>query len=198
MKNFVNLLPEEYRRRRLIRRRLLQWTLVWGAVVAGALPLWALRSARLIAQQQELRHRQAAYAPTKRMLREIPQMQNEMRELSQRDEIVRQLSDTHPPLAALGMISEAAAAAKGGVRVFQLIADRPPTRPTSGEEKSEAVAEKPSMITIQGTGVDNTAVARFVANLRQTQAFRRVDLKSSVRGRLAISDVQRFVVECEF
>jgi hypothetical protein len=198
MKNFVNLLPEEYRRQRLLRRRLLQWTLVWSTVVAGAMPLWGLRSQQLATEQLELRHRQSAYAPTKRMLGEIPRMQNEMRELSQRDEMVRQLGDAHPMLSALGMISQAAASAKGGVRVFQLIADRPPTATIVSDDKTQPSDPKPSLITIQGTSADNSAVARFVANLRQTQAFRRVDLKSSVRGRLAISDVQRFVVECEY
>jgi hypothetical protein len=200
MKNYANLLPEDYRRGRLVRRRLVQWAIVWSVVVATALPLWAIQTHRLTSERNTLRERRAVYAPTKRMLAEIPRMQGEMKELSQRDEMVRHLTDDRPPLAALGMISHAAASCDGKVRIFQLIVERPPT-PTklAGDAaKAELLAAKPSLLTLQGTGIDNQSIARFVVHLRQTQAFQRVDLKSSVRGRLALSDVQRFVVECEF
>ena len=200
MKNYANLLPEDYRRRRLVRRRVLQWVLVAGVVMAAALPLWAVQTQRLLSEQEMLHARRKVYAPTKAMLVEIPRMHSEMKELSQRDVMVRKLTDDRPPLAALGMISQAAASCKGQVRVFQMIVDRPPTQPAAdGEaEAAKSPASKPSLITLQGTGIDNPSVARFVVNLRQTQAFQRVDLKSSVRGRMALSDVQRFVVECEF
>ena len=199
MKHYANLLPEDYRRRRLLRRRVLQWALVWGIAMAAALPLWGVQTQRLLSDQQQLRQRRETYEPTKAMLLEIPRMQSEMQELSQRDVMVRKFTDDHPPLAALGMVSQAAASCTGKVRIFQLIVDRPPTS-TAAESKDAAQAPvaKPSMVTLQGTGVDNQSVAKFVVNLRQSQAFHRVDLKSSVRGRLALSDVQRFVVECEF
>jgi hypothetical protein len=200
MKNYANLLPEDYRRRRLMRRRVLQWALVWGIAMAAALPLWGVQTQRLLSEQQQLRERRGTYEPTKTMLLEIPRMQSEMQELSQRDVMVRKFTDDHPPLAALGMVSQAAASCNGKVRIFQMIVDRPPT--STAAETNDAAAQvpaaKPSMLTLQGTGVDNQSVAKFVVNLRQTQAFQRVDLKSSVRGRLALSDVQRFVVECEF
>lgn len=200
MKTYANLLPEDYRRRRLVRRRLVQWAMVWAIVAAAALPLWGVQSQRLTSEQETLRQKREQYAPTKAMLVEIPRMQSEMRELSQRDEMVRQLSDDRPPLAALGMVSQAAANCDGKIRVFQLIVDRPPTQPASNKPDAppQSSPSKPSLLTLQGTGVDNQAVARFVVFLRQTKAFHRVDLKSSVRGRMALSDVQRFVVECEF
>src|SRR5690349_8106232 len=106
MKNYANLLPEDYRRRRLTRRRVLQWALVWGVAMAAALPLWGVQTQRLLSEQQQLRERREAYAPTKAMLGEIPRMQGEMQELSQRDVMVRKFSDDHPPLAALGMVSQ--------------------------------------------------------------------------------------------
>jgi hypothetical protein len=200
LKNYANLLPEEYRRRRLVRRRLIQWTLVWSAVLMAALPLWGWQSHHLSLKQEQLRQRHEVYAPTNKMIRDIPRMRSEMRELSQRDDMVRKLGDDCPPLAALGMVSQAAANSGGKVRIFQLIVDRPPTQSGHLETKEaqQTSIDKPSLLTLQGTGVDNQSVARFVVNLRQTRAFHRVDLKSSVRGRLALSDVQRFVVECEF
>jgi hypothetical protein len=202
MKNYANLLPEDYRRKRLLRRRVLQWALVWGITMAAALPLWGVQTQRLLSEQQQLRERRDQYAPTQAMLLEIPRMQSEMQELSQRDVMVKKFTDDHPPLTALGMVSQAAASCNGKVRIFQLIVERPPTSTaaeTADKPDAATVAPtKPSMLTLQGTGVDNQSVAKFVVNLRQSQMFHRVDLKSSVRGRMALSDVQRFVVECEF
>lgn len=197
-KNYANLLPEDYRRRRLVRRRLLQWIMISLVVVVGCVSTLIVRGGQLSRLQRAVAERRRVYAPTKTMLAEIPRMEYEMQELSRRDGMVAKLRDPRPPLTAIGMVSQSAARCKGGVRVLQLIVERPETTPPPLDGDAAEDKVKSGLITIQGTGADNPAVAQFVASLRRTQAFRRVDLKSSVRGRFALSDVQRFVVECEF
>ena len=53
-------------------------------------------------------------------------------------------------------------------------------------------------VTLQGIGVNNLAVARFVVALRETKAFDRVELKSSAETGSADSPACSYLVECSY
>ena len=51
---------------------------------------------------------------------------------------------------------------------------------------------------LEGLGIDDLAVARFVAGLRESNVFETVALKSSARVDSLPGECRRFSVECEF
>ena len=51
---------------------------------------------------------------------------------------------------------------------------------------------------LDGLGVDDLAVARFVAGLRESNVFETVALKASTRVDSLPGECRRFSVECEF
>jgi hypothetical protein len=188
MKNHVNLIPTNYRRRRLIRRRLWQWCVIWSAVALGC---WGAAWAKQVGYQNvasTLSQRRAAYEPVKLLNKRTREIRENIHELNQRETMVDQLRDLRPPLVGLGIVSRCAKACDGRVQIQSMTIDR----------KRKAAPTSVGMLILNGRGINNASVAQFVAALRVTKAFDRIELKSSVRRGPAGREVQQFLVHCEY
>lgn len=208
MKRSVNLLSWNYRRRQLIRRRLLQWgatAAVLGSVAAGGL-------AAALVQQAEVRQivadLEAQYAPIAELTRQLTDGRKTLRQWEDRRKTAAALEETRPTLTLLGLVSRCARACEGRLRIDQLAlqpvqaasaADRRKSSPAT-QQAPEAPGSKntPSAtVTIKGEALDNLAVAQFVASLRETRAFEKVELKSTFQAGRETA-VRSYLVECTY
>ncbi len=208
MKRSVNLLSWNYRRRQLIRRRLLQWSAaaaVLGSVAAG----WV---AAALVQQAEVRQivadLEAQYAPIAELTRQLTEARKTLRQWEDRRKAAAALEETRPALTLLGLVSRCARACQGRLRIDQLAlqplqavpgADRRKSSPGS-QQALEATGSNNSpsaTVTIKGQALDNLAVAQFVASLRETRAFEKVELKSTAQA-ASETAVRSYLVECTY
>ncbi len=208
MKRSVNLLSWNYRRRQLIRRRLLQWSAaaaVLGSVAAG----WV---AAALVQQAEVRqivaHLEAQYAPIAELTRQLTEGRKTLRQWEDRRKAAAALEETRPALTLLGLVTRCARACQGRLRIDQLAlqplqavpgTDRRKSSPAT-QQAPEATGSKSSpsaTVTIKGQALDNLAVAQFVASLRETRAFEKVELKSTAQA-ASETAVRSYLVECTY
>jgi hypothetical protein len=196
MTAYVNLLPLSYRRRRFAARRLRQWLVAWGGVAAGCIVVWWWSAASLQSAAAARDKRITEYAPILALAEDTQRMEREIKELEVREAMLAELHEEHPPLAGLGYVSNSARLCEGRIRV-QRMALEGRSAPVKGIGKG-APRDANSSIVVEGTGLDNLAVARFVLALKECEAFQAVELKSSVETRISNEMVRRFVIECEY
>jgi hypothetical protein len=203
MTTHLNLLPIGFLRARLVRRRLALWSPVWAAIAAlGAVNWWSSYT-QCDAAARALEARERRYAPVQRMLAEISATRTRIEELNNRETMLGELSEPRPPLSGLALVGGGVAECQGRVRVNRFFLERRAGAAAPVGKRSVPVAQEPasagrSMLTLEGTGVDNVAVATFVEALRETEAFTRVELKSTNRSGEDAGAVRQFVVTCEY
>lgn len=191
MKRYVNMLPTRYRRAKLVRRRLLAWSLVWTGVVVIYAGLWGSRHADRRALGQVVDQRREASRPVNDLIAQARDLRTQIDKLEKREALVDSLRDDRPSLTAVGLVSDGARRCDGTVRVERLLLER-------GQHPSRTGTAGPSRLTIEGMGLDNLAVAKFIVMLRQSHAFQNVELKSSTRSGGDLDEIRRFVLECEY
>lgn len=206
MKRFVNLLPWTYRRQQLARRRLLQWAAVWALL----LPLAAAGLGAALLRRAELRQRgadlEAQYAPVAELARQLTEGRKTLRQWEDRRKAAAALEETRPALTLLGLVSRCARACEGRLRIDKLSlqprqapsASEPPKTPLGrpGPQTSRVAGRPSATVAIQGQALDNLAVAQFVAHLRETRAFERVELKSTAQQPGGQTQLCAYLVEC--
>ena len=208
MKTFVNLLPLEYRRRQLVRCRLVQWSVVWALCVLLAAGVWwgkqcRHRSARYAAEAAE-----RAYLPLKKLLGESDAMRTELEQLHAKGTILRQLCDDRPIVTLIGVVSQGVHQCAGRLAVQKLSFERREEQIPTGAVKSAARNKEPgqspsqetvpwAVVALEGEALDNIAVATFVVSLRDTALFRSVELKSSVSKKSTDGEFRSYSLECE-
>ena len=189
MKKHVNLLPMAYRRRQLILRRAKQWTLIWlVAMTAAGTLYWAqyTRSHRARSRLESLRRE---YAPVKQMADEVESLKAKIDELRSRESIVLSLADEQSMLTLVGLLSRATKSCDGKLCIQRMQLDR--RQDSSGDQFVK-------VLQLDGIATDNHLVARFAAALRDTEAFQRVELKSSGRRVADNTEGQAYSLECVF
>ncbi len=209
MKTFVNLLSLEYRRKELLRRRLLQWSLVWTLCAAAGVGLWWLAQSRYRASLGALEGAEQAYTPLEKLVRQTQAMQEELEQHSTKGTILSQLRDERPLLTVIGVVSQAARRCDGRLVVHDLSFQRhnQPAQ-TRDKDKAKGAEEEPeektaevkapwASVTLKGEALDNLAVATFVVSLRDSGLFRRVELKSSVGNKSSKPELRSYVLECD-
>lgn len=209
MKRFVNLLPWKHRRRQLIRRRLLQWAAVWAVLVAlgaGWVGTGLIQRAEVHERVAEL---EAEYAPVGELTRQLTEARKTLRQWQERRDAVAALEETRPALTLLGLVSRCAQACQGRLRIDKLSLQPHQATPAAeaskhaspgrpGAQAPRAPSGPSATVTIHGQALDNLAVAQFVANLRETRAFERVELKSTAEQPGGQAAVRSYQVECAF
>lgn len=196
MKTHVNLLPWKYRLVTAIRARAVQWSLVGlatAAVLAGA---WLLKNSEhdaLLATTGRLEER---LRPISRLGRETGALKAKLALISQKQQVLAELESNRPALTLLGLVGASAKKCAGEIRVERL--SLKPLKSSETAATGPSVAKGPMAVTLQGIGVNNLAVARFVVALRETKAFDRVELKSSAETGSADSPACSYLVECSY
>ena len=190
MKTYINLLPGDYRRRTLIRRRVAQWSIAWGLGLTATISIGSAQYQRYQDAQHVMMAHERAYAPLQFLKDETAKTQKQLAALGTQESILEQLHDDRPPLAVVGLVSRSARQCEGRIRVDQLLVKH--DLKTSKNDKA------PGTLSLRGTGLDNLAVAKFVVALRSTGAFAQVDLKSSVGSKVEADQERAFLVECQY
>ncbi len=193
MTTFLNMLPQGFHRRRLMVRRLRQWTCVWGIAMTLAIAFsWGQHrdyqalNARLIGLEND-------YAPIKKLQTELISNRKELAEIHHRETLALQLSDRRSMLTLLGLVTQAARSCDGEVSIRQLSLGE-------GHRRSSPRYGRPALstLTIDGLGKSNLSVARFAAALRMTNAFCQVQLKSTAQKQGGLMSVRSYCLECTF
>ncbi|HEX5471336.1 MAG TPA: PilN domain-containing protein [Lacipirellulaceae bacterium] len=193
MKTTVNLLPQSFRRQQMLRKRMTQWASIIALMLLTG---WAwhwneMREYRHISQQLETLSRE--HAPTQKMLKQIIQMRQQLVELQQQEDVVKELDGQRNALTLLGVVSDTARKTKGRLRVAKLELDN-----FQGSDVGDANATKPPELILNGESLDNPAVAELLDGLQKSGIFSRVELLTlKQRGEKAAS-LRDYVVRCEF
>ena len=189
MKNSINLLPVHIRRRQIIWHICKSWFFLYcftSMLLAGAAWwTWNKHSEQKIALQTY----QLQYAPIKRLEAESRSFVTETQSMQEREKLALQLSNQRSLLSLLGQLSIAAGNCYGNVNInhLSLISDV-----ETIEQKSE------SKLTLTGIGVDDVAIAQFVAELRDCQMFDHVQLTSSGSTIVEDRESKIYTLECRY
>jgi Tfp pilus assembly protein PilN len=201
MKTSLNVLPYTLRRRQLVRVRLLQWCLIWGTVTAAAGGvLYMAKYVPYQARLAELQARERKYAPLNKLKTELDAMRAELDDLQKREALAMSLADDVPDLTLLGVISRAARQSDGKVYIERLSLGRETTPQSTAPDEPGASAgrKRGGVLKLNGAGLDNLSVARFVAALRDCEVFDKVELKSTGIQTAAGAGARSYLVECVF
>ncbi len=195
MKTAINLLPPVYRRQRLVRRRIIQWSIVLVAALS------AIGAARWYKHHEyhALERQLAAVAregrPAQTMLSEITQMRSQIGKLQHHQTIAQELEQQRQVLALLGAVSNAAQRTAGRLRVVDChVVDLQATE--VAENRSDG-AIHPGTVTLVGVALDSPTVAEFHDGLLRSGLFADVQLIKSnerIQGGPALYDYE---VRCE-
>lgn len=211
MKNCVNLLPWKYRKARVLRLRLAQWSALWAATALAMLGAYFVESARWRTTGERLDALQEQHRPVARLGHQIASLQGRQKELSWRESILRRLDDPRPALTLLALVSQSAAQCSGGLRVEKLslrvAAEGPKTTAQKDAAAGSAAAApaspaagcpRPGSVSIKGVALDNRAAARFALELQQTKAFDRVELKEALEQTVEGKHLCSYLVDCVY
>jgi hypothetical protein len=204
MKNHINLLPFEFRRRQLIRARVGQSCVVAGsAVIAIAVVLWS-QHVSLRALRGEATRLDLQCEPLRQTTLENSRIEQRVQELTNRQSLLSEIESTQKTLSLIGIVSRSAR--RGGSRVqvrqfsvqrIRSVSNNPPAASIKEDVKSENDAQHPQMkLTLSGVAMDDLAVAKFVVALREDGVFNVVELKSSLEGGAGDHMFRQYQIEC--
>ena len=205
----TNLLPLDFRRRLLVKIRLLQWSFVWGLSLIAFAALWAATSVDRQAQTRQLQTLERQCDPLRKMNADNKRVRARLAELEQRQSLLADLDTVQYPLLLIGIVSRGThhSHARVQVRDFSLapVALLSPKSTKSANQvkkKNEKQAEENvsarMRLTLKGIALDDLAVAQFIVALRDTGVFNAVELKSSLVTQLAGGQAREYFVECTY
>lgn len=207
MSDHLNLLPPVVRRRNLFWLRLRQWGVVWAVAVSLSVVGTVVQTSRIAAEHYRLSLLEESVRPLRATQLELKQMQQRLTILRSRESMLAMLERMEQPVQLLGIIGRSIGGKSPEVQVQDLVIS--PTqvvqavKPTETAGKTDPAA--PTTITvdrvqlkIDGLGIDDLAVARFVAGLREAGVFETVALKSSIHVASLPGECRQFSVECVF
>lgn len=206
MKSSINLLPLAYRRRDLLRSRLLQWSLVWIVCAVIAAGIGVVKQGRYRSSLGAMKEARSDYLPLEKLMRERDAARSKLGRLHAKGTLLEHLRERRPILTLLGVVSQSARKCNGRlfVRNLQFEHRQRPAQsdqrqgkdPKKKQETTEEVLPW-ATVTLEGDALDNLAIATLAAVLRDTGLFRRVELKSSVGKQSGHTAIHSFTVKCE-
>ena len=202
----LNLMPPRIRQAGIVRARAKQWTLAWSitAILAGG--AWWLKAGQRDQIAAGVNQLELAYMPIDKLWHETLRLRMSSRELEQRESVFNELQTLRPPLALIGLVSRSAKLCDGRIRVQSLVMrveeqaleQTPADKPALDMQPPAAITRPTASVTLKGIGYDDLAIARFVMALEETQAFDRVELKSSVHIAPGDNRACSYIVECTY
>jgi len=177
MKTVINLLPLAYRRQRLVRRRVVQWSVVLiVSLSAIGVARW-YKGHEYRALQRHLAAAARMGQPAQTMLRQIIAMRGQIEKLQQHQTIAQELEQQRQVLALLGAVSQAARRTGGRLRVVKChVVD---LQATEIIENRGGGQMHPGTVTLVGVALDSPTVAEFHEGLMRSGLFADVKLITS-------------------
>lgn len=209
MNDHLNLLPWIARRHNLCWLRLRQWSVVWLVVLLLSAVGGIVQTSRVASQHYRLTALEAAVQPLRTTQQELDQMQSRLTTLRSRESMLAMLERMEQPVQLLGILGRSIGVDRPEVQVYDMVVS--PTQIVQVVKETEKSQDPKSNVAapatrsvdrvqlkIDGLGVDDLAVARFVAGLREAGVFETVALKSSIRALSLPGESRQFSVECVF
>ncbi len=209
MNEHLNLMPLVARRRNLFWLRLRQWSGVWLVVVTLSAVVGIVQTARVASEHYRLTAIESSVQPVRAQRQELDQMLVRLKTLHSRESMLAMLERMEQPVQLLGIIGRSIGGDRPEVQVYDMVIS--PTQIVQVVKVTELAKDPKSNVAtpatrtvdraqlkIDGLGVDDLAVARFVAGLREAGVFETVALKSSIRLVSLPGESRQFSVECVF
>lgn len=209
MNSHLNLLPRAARRRNLCWLRIRQWGLAWTVVTLLSVVGIIGQFSRIASQHYQLSVLETSAQPLRETQRELDQMLQRLTTLHSRESKLAMLERMEQPVQLLGIIGRSIGDDRPEVQVYDMTIA--PTQIVQVIQETEKTAAQKANVAspatrtvdrvqlkIDGLGVDDLAVARFVAGLREAGVFETVALKSSIRAASLPGESRQFSVECVF
>jgi len=204
MKTYVNLLSPRHQRAALVQRLLTRWCAAWGLGIAVLAGVFWLNKGQHERTAASLSAAELACMPVIATAEENSRMLNQVRRFACRETLVSQLRDDKPVLGFLAVVSRSARVCDEQIVLRDLHFEQQSANPkpaakrdTEPPEKSVEPARPGAVLMIEGDALDNLAIAKFTATLRDAGLFRDVELKSSVGKTSANRPMHSFIVRCE-
>ena len=195
MRNVINLLPMNYRRQRLARRRGFQWGLVLLATLSVVFLMRWYKTSEYEALHQELEASSRESRPTQVMLQEIVAMRGRIDQLRKQRTIAEELEQQRQVLVLLGAVSKAAQRTGGKLRLTDChVVD---LQAAADAESRGADPSHAGTVTLVGTALDSPAVAEFHDGLLRSGLFTDVKLVKSNELSDVGTPLYEYEVRCE-
>lgn len=194
MKRSLNLIPMKTLRKQAVSQVFRQWlcmALIGMAVTAIA--VWWVWN-QTAEQTRLLQAAQQQYAPLKNLEEETEALKRQASSLEKRERLALELSQNRSMLTLLGQLSSASMKCDSDVSISQMEMESK-TTPAKPNEEAGVIESK---LTLRGVGIDDVAIARFVAQLRDSQLFYDVQLTSTGSGKVGDKESKLYTVECVF
>lgn len=200
MRTHINLVPERFLRRRLVRRWSIRWLCAWACGALACFGYLGLLEHAVSLDDQINASLRAKAKPVLEMSEAAQRFREELRSVESNDALLSRLTGEGSSLDGVGLTSAAAAACGDRIWVQRLrietrFADDAPSKP--GAPADRPASRGVRRLTLSGVAADNLAVAEFVAALRSSHAFRRVELKNSLSGQFQGVGAWNFEIESE-
>jgi hypothetical protein len=187
----------------LVRRRLRQWGMVWGAMaLCGSIVLGAQ-----FRQMSEERAKSAVLADRVRPLHAI---QAATRAATRRSQAVskqaaslRNLQAPDRSLALLAILGDAARATDRQLQIQQLsvkaaVRHAAPVKTARGASPTTRTSAQATTVSLRGIAANDLVLARFIETLRSAAVFDDVELTSFTQSGVQAIATRQFQVECRF
>ena len=203
MRTYVNLLSPKYQKTALVRKLLVRWCAVWVLGISVIAGVFWLNKEQYQRTAESMSTAELACMPVVEAAEENSRMRGQVSRFDCRETLVGQLGDDKPVLGLLAVVSKSARACNQRIVVRDLHFEQQPESPQPTPEKNKPAEENlappdpEAVLTIEGDALDNLAIAKFAAALRDTGIFREVELKSSVGKSSANLSIHSFIVRCE-
>ena len=208
MKRHLNLLPSSCQRRTLLRRRLRTWTVGWAILGTIGIVLYGTEWVRLSRAQQDLAEAQRRATSVQAIDQQNGKLKREVARLQEDVDKFGHLKNERLGIHLLGAVSQSWNVCGGKIQVQKMAlresfvqenatTDKAP-KPAPVTPAKPVPLQKVQRLSLTGIAVNNLAVSQFVAALRDSGAFVRVDLKSSKGKDEREANSHVYQVECIF
>ena len=192
MSQILNLIPDTFRRRNMVRRAIWRWGGACIAVAVAGLACcapawWELRSLRA-----RVDHAEGECRGVRLLLADADRLKKRLRTAEQRTTRYDFARETHLPLSMIGIVSREVRALKGRLKID----DFDFRQVNSPASNSETQWRRRVNVVLSGYSRDDSAISQLVDALRRTGHFAEVELKSTSRVGGTKSDGRRFQLHC--
>lgn len=197
MRTMINVLPASYRRQQMARKRCLQWSGIFAAVLALGWAWHAVELRQRTHLMAELDLLSREHAPTQTMLKQVVDIRQQLKELQEHETIAEVLETQRNALTLLGVISETAQKSNGQLRLTRLELTNFQSAAVEPTAKAAGSNVAGPGLLLEGVSLDNPPVASFVEGLQRSGIFSRVEFKIKNRDEKN-SPLRDYEVRCDF
>lgn len=202
---FINLLPPKTRLKIQFRSMLRRFSRIWCLAGVGAMACAAVQIWECWHTGHRLAVLESRCLPLYAVQHEIQKDYKELQLLQSRCAMLDQLQPADHFIDLLGVLVQATRAELGKLHIQRLslqssqsavsVASKSATR---GAPAIPTLAATTSTLSLQGLADDDEALAQFVAALRQSGVFERVELKVSSQVSGGSRTARQYQLECRY